>query len=401
MTAADTARRDPDELLLPAGARLLHIGPQKTGTTSVQAAMHRRREELRAHGVVYPGKGSRPRAKVYALIGTTDGSPAPPRRKWDRLVAEVEAAGDQRVCLSTEDLGRIDLDLARQVVEGLGGPRVHVVAAARGLDSLLPSQWQQRVRMRRTALTFDAWLRIVLGPDREHPEARNFWMPHDVGALVERWTSAVGDADRFTLVISDRTRPDLLPRTFEAMLGLPSGFLELPEGETRNQSLGIGRTELIRQVTAAVERHDWPLPPTHPLVVALTNVLKASAPWPDEAPLPRVPAWAAQQVAELGEQRAEAVRGAGVRVVGDPDALHSPTAPAGVEGGADAGAEGSPGVMVSADLAAAALEQVLAYALEQEEAARTARRLARRLRRRLDEAAGARLLPRGLRRSRR
>lgn len=351
----------PDGLLLPAGARLVHIGPQKTGTTSVQAAMHRKRDELLTHGVVYPGSGTRPRSQVYALIGRPDGSPAPPRRKWDRLVAEVEAAGSHRVCVSTEDLGRIELDLARQVVAGLGGPRVHVVAAARALDSLLPSQWQQRVRMRRTAATFDAWLRAVLGPDRDHPEARNFWMPHDVGALVQRWTAAVGSPERFTLVISDREQPDLLPRAFEAMLGLPIGLLDLPAGEIRNQSLGIGRTELIRQVTAAVERHDWPLPPTHPLVVALTNVLKSAAPWPDEAPLPRVPGWAARQVAELGEQRVEAVRGAGVRVVGDPDALRSTPAAAG------SGAEGADGpAMVSTELAAAALEQVLAYALERE-----------------------------------
>ena len=387
----------PDGLLLPAGARLLHIGPQKTGTTSVQAAMHRRRDELLAHGVVYPGKGTRPRGQVYALIGTPDGSPAPPRHKWDRLVAEVEAAGDHRVCVSTEDLGRIELDLARQVVAGLGGPRVHVVAAARALDSLLPSQWQQRVRMRRTALSFEEWLRTVLGPDPDHPEARNFWMPHDVGALVARWTEAVGSGERLTLVISDRARPDLLPRTFEAMLGLPAGLLDLPEGETRNQSLGIGRTELIRQVTATVERHDWPLPPTHPLVVGLTNALKSSAPWPDEEPLPTVPAWAAQQVAELGEQRAEAVRGAGVRVVGDPDALRS--APPAAAGSDPVGTDGP--VMVSAELAAAALEQVLAYALEQEDAARTARQRARKLRRRLEEGSGNRLLPGAVRRSRR
>ena len=385
-------------LLLPRGALLLHIGPQKTGTTSAQAALHRKRDQLRDHGVLYPGRGTRLRAPVWALIGVPDGAaPTPPRRKWDNLVAEVEAAGDLRVCISTEDLGRVDGPLARQVVEGLGGERVHVVAAARALESLLPSQWQQRVRMRRTALPFEEWLRVVLGPDRSAPEARNFWMPHDVGALVGRWTAALASPERFTLVISDRTRPDLLPRTFEEMLGLPPGLLDLPAGEIRNQSLGIGRTELIRQVTAAVERHDWPLPPNHPLVVALTNALKSSAPWPDEAPLPVVPGWAAQQVAELGEARAEAVRGAGVRVVGDPDALRA--APAPLSGPGSTGTDRP--VMVSADLAAAALEQVLAYALEQEDAARTARRRARRLRRRLEEGPAARALPGTKRRLRR
>lgn len=371
-------------LLLPEGALLLHIGPQKTGTTSVQVAMHRRREELREHGVDYPGRGTRLRAPVWALIGVPDETaPRPPRRRWERLVAEVAAARDRRVCISTEDLGRVDGDLAREVVRGLGGDRVHVVAAARALGSLLPSQWQQRVRMRRTTLTFDQWLRVVLGPDRSAPEARNFWMPHDVGALVSRWVDAVGSPDRFTLVISDRTRPDLLPRTFEELLGLPAGLLDLPAGEVRNQSLGIGRTELIRQVTATVRRHGWPLPPTHPLTVSLTNTVKSAAPWPGEEPLPPVPAWAAQQVAELGDARAEAVRRAGVHVVGDPDALRSSGPGGGAGSTVTGGPTGGP-VMVSAELAAAAVEQVLAYALEQEETARTARQRVRRLRRRLE-----------------
>jgi len=271
----------------------------------------------------------------------------------------------------------VGLDLAREAVAGLGGDRVHVVAAARALDSLLPSQWQQRVRMRRTALSFDDWLRVVLGPDRSHPEAHNFWMPHDAGELVARWVEATGSPERFTLLISDRSRPDLAPRAFEEMLALPAGLLDLDDGETRNQSLGIGRTELIRLVTATVERRDWPLPPTHPLTVALTNTVKSSAPWPDEAPLPPVPAWAAERVAELNDRRAEEVRGAGVRVVGDPDALRSSRPAAGATSQDD-----HRPVMVSAELAAAALEQALAYALEQEDAARTARRRVRRLRRR-------------------
>jgi len=365
-------------LLLPEGARLLHIGPQKTGTTSIQAAMHRNRDELARHGVVYAGKGSRPRAPIWALVGMPDGSPAPPRRKWERFCEEVAAAGDQLVCISSESLGRIDLPVAREAVGGLGGDRTHVVAAARALDSLLPSQWQQRVRMRRTTLSFDDWLRVILGPDRSHPEAVNFWMPHDVGPLVARWVEATGSPERFTLIISDRGQPDLVPRAFEGLLGLPSGLLDLPEGETRNQSLGLGRTELIRLVTAASKHNDRPMPPTHPLMVRLTDTLKVAAPWPDETPLPRVPAWAAPRIAELGELRAAAAREAGVRVIGDPHALSAGPAAA----PADADHVTRP-AMVSAELAAAAVELVLDFAAEQEQAARAHRRRARRLRRRL------------------
>jgi hypothetical protein len=48
------------QVRLRAGARLLHIGPHKTGSTAVQGAFHLARERLAAQGVVYPGQGRQP-----------------------------------------------------------------------------------------------------------------------------------------------------------------------------------------------------------------------------------------------------------------------------------------------------------------------------------------------------
>src|SRR5256885_691903 len=45
-------RMAPDDLTLAAGARLLHIGPHKTGTTAIQGAFYLARGRLAAHGVV-------------------------------------------------------------------------------------------------------------------------------------------------------------------------------------------------------------------------------------------------------------------------------------------------------------------------------------------------------------
>jgi hypothetical protein len=49
-----------DDLQLQVGARLLHIGPHKTGTTMIEDALHPARERLAARGVAYPGTGRRP-----------------------------------------------------------------------------------------------------------------------------------------------------------------------------------------------------------------------------------------------------------------------------------------------------------------------------------------------------
>src|SRR5699024_2387124 len=174
---------------------------------------------------------------------------------WHRLVGEVENAGDLRVCVSTEDFAKAEEDGARKVVRELGGERSHVVAAVRRLDKLLPSQWQQRVKMGST-LSYDQWLEVVLGEDSNHPMWRNIWIPHDVEGLVNRWTRIVGD-DRFTLIVYEEDDQQLIPDTFERMLGLPRGVLSTENAPRRNESLSFDRLELIRRLNHAFENAGW------------------------------------------------------------------------------------------------------------------------------------------------
>ncbi len=354
-----TAPNDTEDLLVPAGTRLLHIGPQKTGTTAIQVAMNRSRAELREHGVVFPGKSTRPRLAVWSLLGTPDGRPQPRIEHWHGLVREVEEAGDLRVCVSTEDWARTDLEGARQVVSGLGGDRAHVVATARRLDKLLPSQWQQRVKMRRTTLTYEQWLEVVLRDHSDDPVWQNVWVPHDIGSLVDRWTEAAGSRERFSLIVADESDRGFLPRTFEQLLGLPDGLLNLAETEVLNQSRGIGRIEVIRRLTLAFEENDWPeeiFPAGGPMRVRLTDELKSAAPWPNELSVPTLPGWAAERVAELSAARADLVKSLDVRVIGNPDNLRMPPALS------DAAPHDEP-IMVSSELAARAVEVAIDGAL--------------------------------------
>lgn len=349
----------PPDLLLPEGTRLLHIGPQKTGTTGIQVAMHRCRDVLREHGVVYPGTSTRPRRAVWSLVGTPHGRPRPPIRHWERLVREVEEAGDARVCLSTEDWARLDHDDVRRTVEGLGGDRAHVVGAARRLDRLLPSQWQQLVKMRDLTLGYEQWLEAVLGDDHRHPRWQAFWRPHDIRATVERWATAAGGLDRFTLVVADEGDRQQLPRTFEQMLGLPAGLLSSAVTDVRNQSIGFARAEGIRHLTQAFNEHGWRDGGfMEALLGRLADGYKVSVPWPGETGNPSLPSWALGRVRELGEQRAEEARSLGVRVVGDPDHLRAPDDLPTVD---DLGTG-----MVSSELSAFLLERAIGMLLEQQ-----------------------------------
>lgn len=313
-----------EELLLPPGACLLHIGPYKTGSTTLQRALQARRAELPAYGVVYPGTGIRAMRPGWAVLGYTPRGRKPvPIRVWQELVDEVEAARDRRVCVSTEDFGSAGPAIAARIAADLGADRLHVVAVARRLDRLLPSQWQERVKSHDT-LTYDRWLGYVLGDDREHREWRRFWASHDVVRMADRWAPAVG-LDRFALIPTDDSDRLLVTHTFERLLGLPAGFLA--PADTWNSSLSAQAVEMLRRVNEAAERGSWPDEVYYRLVQrGLVAELLAHPRHQSEAAIPPLPGWAVDRVAELSRERVDQIMERGIRVLGDPEVMLCPPA---------------------------------------------------------------------------
>lgn len=241
---------------------------------------------------------------------------------WERLVDDVTAAGDKRVCISNEDFGRATPEQAEQIVTDLGGDRVHVLAVGRRLDQYLPSQWQQRVTAGSTK-TYDAWLRDVLDPESGSWDHHNVWFAHDLDALMTRWTDLVGPA-RFTLLVSDSRDRDLLPHTFEDLLGLPRDLLEL-RSELSRQGLSWSQAELVRTLNAASAEQGWSRADHDRLVKSAVVGTLRHLPRPTQADkAPPLPAWALDRVRELSDARVEAVARLGVRVVGDVEQLRVP-----------------------------------------------------------------------------
>ncbi len=308
-----------DDLLLPPGVRLVHIGPPKTGTTAVQHAFDTVRDELGAHGVRYaPHDESRPRAAVSELLRATAPGPA---GAWHGLAAQIAEAGDLRVCVSNEMLARCDAERAGRVVADLGGERVHVVMTARPLDRLLPSQWQQRVRKQARMASYDDWLRIVLSDDpgdAGHPFHRHFWGLHDLAAQIERWTAA-SDPTRVVVAVSDEADRGFLPRLFESLLGLPEGLL-VPPSTRSNRSLDHSEAELMRALDETAHEAGWDrrlyLDEVKP---AMSKYLRQQPRGQGDPIL--LPAWARARVAELDEQRIALLARASVTVIGDAERL--------------------------------------------------------------------------------
>jgi hypothetical protein len=407
---APAGRADPDErtevtvpdstepasneqdLLLPEGSCLLHIGPYKTGSTAVQVAMHKARGAMRERGVVYPGTWQRAMRPGWAVLGYTPRGRDPvPIEVWQDLVAEVRDPAAIRSCVSTEDFGSASPARAKRIVDDLGGDSVHVVAVARRLDRLLPSQWQERVKSHDT-FTYDAWLRLVLGKDREDREWRRFWASHDVGGMFDRWAPASGP-DRFTLVVPEPSGLDLVPRTFERMLGLPEGLLQPPAAT--NASLSANGTELVRRLNEVFAAEGWPDTTYHRLVQRGVTLRMIEAPRaPGEAPIPPLPAWAAERAAELSERRVRQVQERGMRVVGDlAHLLMEPSAAATVPAPGEEAEEARAPEVISLTTAVNAVAGVVEGAEKELSAARRRRRrtpvVEKALDKALDKAGGA------------
>lgn len=126
-----------DPLLLPPGARLLYIGPPKTGTTSLQMAAQQARDELYELGVYYPGDDVNHRREVFAFMRRPDhraetrprgvfGKKArriPPKSEWDALMADIDSEPDRRILISHESISRASTETAREFIEATGPDR--------------------------------------------------------------------------------------------------------------------------------------------------------------------------------------------------------------------------------------------------------------------------------------
>jgi hypothetical protein len=321
------------------GARLLHIGPHKTGTSAIQGALYLARKRLAAEGVVYPGQGRTVLWPILAVTGQPPlhGEPQPKISYWENLVAQIAAAGDQRVVLSSEFFAQSDDATARRVVTDLGGDRVHVVVTLRSLTRILPSQWQQYIQ-NGFHFPYLEWLEGVLSDPPSTPTP-GFWLRHRHDELVARWAAVTGP-ENLTVIVVDEADRLMLLRVFESMLVLPEGFL-MPEQNAANRSLTAAEAELVRRLSEEFSHREWPRRNYSPFMrYGVIEQLKTGRrPGPAEPPI-ATPAWALDRAAAISAEMAASIEALGVNIAGDISSLGK--RPVDNAGDADAGTAAPP-----------------------------------------------------------
>ena len=329
---------------LPVGTRLVHIGPSKTGTTSLQAAMWAARDELRRQGVHYAGRSRHPGAAARAVVGMRSAyreTGSPPIEKWQTLVAEIAGAREPRVMLSSEFLAGAQPETARRIVADLGGERVHVVVTLRPLWKVLASRWSQDVQMGQS-LSYDVFLDSLFNPPASASGAA-MWLRHRHDELIDRWVEVVG-RDRLTAVVVDDRDHARVLRDFERLLGLSQGTLEVQE-DLANRSLTLAEAEALRAFNVAYRSAGLGRAlRTHLVRLGMASTMKQRRPGAGEARID-TPQWALDRAGDVAREVVANIRASRVRVIGDLDLLT--TAPS---GGLEAGHAGA--VDLPADIAA-------------------------------------------------
>ncbi len=315
-------------LLLPEGARLLHVGPAKTGTTSLQRAFHSARPRLQEHGVHYAGPGTQPRAAAGALVtGRRIAGHRAGAEAWPALVEEVQRSVAARTVISSETFARADDAAAARVVEAFGADRTHVVITMRPLADMLPSSWQQYVQTG-SVERYGDWLHRMLDPvDTLHGPQPEFWRKTRIDALVDRWGALVGP-ERVTVVsLADRPH-DFVLRTFEALTGLPEGLLAL-EQRSANASLGHGAAEVLRRFNERFAQLPGADADRQAMLVEfglVRRLRRDPSALAGDRPI-ELPVWAADRAASIVREMTARIEASGVRLVGDLAALERPSRP--------------------------------------------------------------------------
>jgi hypothetical protein len=347
---------EPD-LTLPAGSRLVHIGFPKTGTTSLQGALHVKRDALRNCGIVYPGNARyQKNAGVYISQAIPRrGDPPTSEADWLAILDEVNAARPtDRIMISSEWLSETPTEGIERVVKDLGPDRVHIIATLRPLVNIMPSAWQQYLQ-NGNRIRYERWLEgMLIEPPYEWPTP-SFWARHRHDEVLTRWAEVAGPENVTAIIVDSRDHTKLL-RQFSELLAVPDNVLVSPP-ERDNRSLTWPEAEMLRLVNKTIREEEWPDSIFRSVVrLGVVEKLFESLDSNAVAAMPKIgmPNWAAERASAIGQQFADNIGALGIRIVGDLDSL----------GRTPAQVADRPPAMVPAGLAADAILAAITASLD-------------------------------------
>ena len=235
----------------------VHIGMHKTGTTSIQSALHSLADQLFIRDYLYPTAGRHPREyRSHALLPHLLGVPSPkhgPMRLTGEidheamlrsLRNEVDISGLGNVILSSEDLWTVSesgIDQLQQLFQDF---------------DIIPVLFVRHPAKFSMAL-YQTMIRYGHIDSSEIAAKKQFWLwlgSFDVMRIVEKW-SAIAMGKQVMLVDYDKSKFRSCELFFNAV-GLPSNIPGLEKAWSENRSEPAAVTFLRQELLASGVQQD-------------------------------------------------------------------------------------------------------------------------------------------------
>jgi hypothetical protein len=311
-----------NELLLPPGTRLLHIGPHKTGTTALQVALAKARDDLESQGVRYLWGGVRQtnaNLAAQALAGKpsrkfSDESPVP-LWHWENLLEKVRKSEDFRIMVSGEEFCNINDAAISNAIKAFGRNRTKILVTLRPLEKILSSQWQQYIQFGAVTERFEPWLTQAFASTVTDRLIQEFWVRHRHDDLIDRWGKAVGMENVYCLVL-DPLDHGLLFRSVEALFGLRESTL-VDDGRLLNRSITAPEAEAIRSMYVRLRDLGLGELSRHVRYMISPSELIKRDRVPVEEPKIELPRWALTRAREISSEMAQNIARSGAQIIGN------------------------------------------------------------------------------------
>lgn len=301
---------------------ILHIGPHKTGTTSIQLSLHHKRHVLlRQHSIEYISDRQRINANlaIHAFRGRKSqhveyGSiPAP--SLWEYVRERALHAPNS--IISAESLSRLGDEEVDRLRTELRESSVQIIVTMRPLTRMVVSQWQQIVQ-NGPAPSIDEFaegvLRGSLGAARSEVASG---LQHDL--VIRRWARVFG-VDSLNLVVANDDDPVQLFRGLAEAANVPLSVMT--GSKVANRSLTWFEAELIRGIFAQLARNGrLPLLDQNRRFARIALGLKTGRKPPASEPKIKFPSHLTSEVGRRADTFISTVLELGIRVHGDLSSL--------------------------------------------------------------------------------
>jgi hypothetical protein len=221
---------------------ILHVGPHKTGTTSLQRALLKEHGSEKPQETWYPipaRPGPGHAVIAWETLGRRGREPMPAIKQ---LIEEAGRANCKQLVLSSEEFSGSYRSGIEYLVEQTSEVDLHIVVTLSPIGRRVISTWQERVKHGFRNALKDANEAVLRGPGVA-PDFTGFFATHFPSTPI-------------SVLIVDQATPSDLYKSFSEATGVPLPAPAEPEDRMRNPSLGLVEAEVLRGFNIATAAAD-------------------------------------------------------------------------------------------------------------------------------------------------